>query len=199
MLAFDIETVPDIAAAHLHPEKLKSFLSRHEKAAADPGMLAIYPLWSKVCCICYGTKPSNVLGLSGDDEAAILEAFAVVLKRGEQLCGHNIKRFDAPFLAFRYLANGMEVPESLRSAGKKPWELTHVDTMELLQFGGGQFVSLSDACRCFGIEDPKQECDGSQVAALYKDGKFGEIEAYCKADVVATMRLYGHLAKLGGN
>src|SRR2546429_5980208 len=47
------------------------------------------------------------------------------------LCAHNGKEFDFPFIARRMLINGLKLPKILHIAGKKPWEVNHLDTMEL--------------------------------------------------------------------
>lgn len=89
-------------------------------------------------------------------------------KRDRVLCGHNIKSFDIPILACRYLAHGMVLPPALRVLGKKPWEIQHVDTCELLRFGGGARISLDAACLMLGIESPKDGMDGSGAPTAHR-------------------------------
>jgi hypothetical protein len=51
------------------------------------------------------------------------------------LCGHNAKEFDIPFLARRMIINQIALPDKLNLFGKKPWEIPHLDTLELWKFG----------------------------------------------------------------
>lgn len=54
---------------------------------------------------------------------------------GKALCAHNGKEFDFPYLGRRLLINQFPLPYVLDLAGKKPWEVNHIDTMELWKFG----------------------------------------------------------------
>ena len=47
------------------------------------------------------------------------------------LCAHNGKEFDFPYIARRLIIKGMSLPYKLDLFGKKPWEVPHLDTMEL--------------------------------------------------------------------
>ena len=80
--------------------------------------------------------------------------------------------------------------------GKKPWELVHVDTMELLRFAGDCSMSLRSACLLLGLGDPKAACNGAEVFELFKQGRFEEIGRYVKSDVKYTDRVYQQLTRL---
>ncbi|MEZ5011231.1 MAG: hypothetical protein R2744_06350 [Bacteroidales bacterium] len=72
----------------------------------------------------------------GENEKSILEDFTVMLNnfatgKDALLCAHNGKEFDFPFLARRMIIHGMDIPPILDNAGKKPWEINLLDTMEL--------------------------------------------------------------------
>ena len=54
--------------------------------------------------------------------------------KSHMLCAHNGKEFDFPFLK-RILVNELKLPKILEIAGKKPWEINHLDTMDLWRFG----------------------------------------------------------------
>jgi uncharacterized protein YprB with RNaseH-like and TPR domain len=59
------------------------------------------------------------------------------------LCGLNAKEFDIPFIARRMIINQMAIPNKLNLFGKKPWEISHLDTLELWKFGDYKhFTSL---------------------------------------------------------
>ena len=80
----------------------------------------IYSEFAKIVCISIGVfarendKASlRIKSLAGDNEIAILQDFAYILQkfsanRNCQICGHNIKEFDIPFVCRRMLINGIE-------------------------------------------------------------------------------------------
>ena len=88
------------------------------------------------------------------------------------LCAHNGKEFDFPFLARRYLINGLRLPYCLDLAGKKPWEVQHLDTMNLWKFGDYKhYTSLDLLTHTFNIPSPKSDIDGSDVARIFYEEK----------------------------
>ena len=107
-------------------------------------------------------------------------------------CAHNGKEFDIPFLSRRILINGLKLPYLLNIAGKKPWEIKHLDTMELWKFGDFKhYTSLDLLTYIFEIPTPKEDMDGSQVASVfYEDQDLDRIIHYCEKDVVATIQLF---------
>ena len=114
------------------------------------------------------------------------------------LCAHNGKEFDFPYLCRRMLVNEISIPKALDFAGKKPWEIQHMDTMEMWKFGDRKsFTSLDLLTEIFGIDSSKDEMDGSQVNTVYyREGGLEKIADYCRKDVIATAQLYLRLASL---
>ena len=116
-----------------------------------------------------------------------------------QFIGHNIKRFDIPFLCKRLILNGLEIPEQFKVYGKKPWELTFIDTAEVWSFGAWQesFTSLDILTTALGIPTPKSDIDGSQVGEVYwQDEDYKRIADYCEKDVAATINVLMQLSGL---
>ncbi len=76
-------------------------------------------------------------------------------------------------------------------AGKKPWEVRHLDTMELWKFGDYKhYTSLSLLTAVFDIPTPKDDIDGSMVGHVYWiDKDLERIVIYCQKDVVAIAQL----------
>ncbi len=96
---------------------------------------------------------------------------------------HNAA-FDFGFLRARCWANRIRPPHWLPKADARQGR-DFGDTM--LAFAGyGGRVSLSKLCRCLGIFDPKEEGDGRDVLALWKEGQHEALAAYNRADVEAT-------------
>ena len=51
------------------------------------------------------------------------------------------------------LVNNIEHPEVLKLSNKKPWEVNHLDTMEMWKFGDRKaFTSLDLLTQLFGVE-----------------------------------------------
>jgi hypothetical protein len=108
-----------------------------------------------------------------------------------QLCAHNGKEFDFPYIARRMLINGIKLPTILDVAGKKPWEVMFLDTLELWKFGDYKnYTSLNLLTHIFNIPTPKDDIDGSMVADVYwKDKDLQRIVTYCEKDVLAVVQL----------
>jgi DNA polymerase elongation subunit (family B) len=133
---------------------------------------------------------------SGDNEAMLLADFFELLnahynKSFHQLCGHNIREFDIPYICRRALVNRLQIPTILDLQDKKPWEINHLDTLELWKFGDRKnFISLDLLSRVMGIPSPKTDISGEQVARAYHDDKeLPRITAYCERDVKAVAQI----------
>ena len=107
------------------------------------------------------------------------------------MCAHNGKEFDFPFLGRRILINNMELPYALDIAGKKPWEVKHLDTMELWKFGDYKhYTSVDLLSHVLGIPSPKNDITGADVSRVYyEDEDLEKIVHYCEGDVVTIARL----------
>lgn len=108
------------------------------------------------------------------------------------LCGHNGKEFDFPYIARRMIINGISLPHKLDLFGKKPWEIPHLDTMELWKFGDYKhFTSLKLMANILGIPSPKEDIDGSMVKSVYyEEQDIDRIIKYCELDVVTTAQVF---------
>ena len=212
ILFLDIETVPEVyqfndldpKTAELFDYKTK-FQQKDGQTAADIYEKAgIYAEFGKIICISCGIvherphgREIRLKSFSGDDEKQLLLDFAKLLKDHYSmphhiLCGHNAKEFDFPFIARRMLLNGIDLPPVLDIAGKKPWEIAHLDTMELWKFGDFKhFSSLNLLCHIFKIPTPKDDISGADVARVYyEEQDLPRIVKYCQKDVVALIQLF---------
>jgi len=167
----------------------------------------IYAEFAKVVCIGLGYYNNNKLRLkaiSGENEAELLSQFSELLNthfnsNTHLLCAHNGKEFDFPFLCRRYLINNLALPKILQIQGLKPWEVKHIDTMDLWKFGDiKNYTSLNLLAHVLGLPSPKDEMDGSMVGkTFYEEKNLEKIEKYCKKDVVTLVRVYNRFAGLG--
>lgn len=214
-LIIDIETASLAESYNDLDERLKkqwdrkaAFLKNEEQLPTDELFFeraGIYAEFGKIICIAAGlfikTK-SGEMGLrikayTGKNEKDILAGFKDLINNkldGEKLilCAHNGKDFDFPYLCRRYLINELEIPTALQISGKKPWEINHIDTMEMWKFGDRRnYSSLDLLASIFGINSSKKDLDGSMVNKVYyKDKGIKQIEAYCKQDVYVTANLF---------
>lgn len=143
-----------------------------------------------------GDRQFRIKSFAGDDEKQILEEFFELLnsyysKNYHQLCGHNIREFDVPYVCRRATVHGLVLPNLLDLHGKKPWEVNHLDTMDMRKFGDRKnYTSLDLLCRTMGVDTPKTDISGEQVARVYRDEQdLDRIREYCERDVVAVAEL----------
>lgn len=197
ILTIDIETVPRPGImdtwfpAYAHENKKIEDYDKQELLAG------LYPEFGMICCVAGITEYERdcsigMVASNLNEEKLLLKGLSAEFESlggAIQLQGHNIKGFDIPFLAKRYLAHRLPVPECLQVAGKKPWEIHHIDTMELAKFGGHNPSSLRALCLLLNIKDPKTEMTGIGVYDLFKSNNFEKIKEYCEGDVKATREL----------
>jgi len=211
ILFLDIETVPAFPAYSEVPETVKALWTKKaaylRKEAETPEELysraGIYAEFGRIICISTGMigklEEKRVLRLKsfyGEDEKSLLFGFADLLnrlckKREIDLCAHNGKEFDFPFMSRRMLIHGIRLPAILDIAGKRPWETRFLDTLELWKFGDHKhYTSLELLASVFGLASPKSDMDGSQVAEVFwKDHELSRIVTYCRQDVITVAQL----------
>ena len=107
------------------------------------------------------------------------------------LCAHNGKEFDFPYIARRMLIHGISLPHKLNLFGKKPWEVPHLDTLDLWKFGDYKhYTSLKLLTSVLGIPSPKDDIDGSMVRTVYYEEKdIDRIITYCEKDTLAVAQI----------
>jgi len=207
VLFLDIETVPSYPAYHQIPDEMKALWDKKARFIKDSAddtpeityrKAGIYAEFGKIVCISVGLftgQKFRLTSFAGDDEQKLLSDFSLMLskfsKQGNMLCAHNGKEFDFPYIARRMLINGLPLPDQLNLAGKKPWEVNHLDTMELWKFGDYKhYTSLQLLAFLFDIPNPKDDIDGSEVGAIYWDSHdIQRISRYCQKDVITIARL----------
>jgi len=213
ILFLDIETVPQYASYDLVPEETKSFWSkkaqqiRRDKELDTPETTypraGIYAEFGKIACISCGIisgagedKKLTLKSFCCEEEKKILADFCELLYRWASpekvLCAHNGKEFDFPYLSRRMVINQLPVPDMLQLAGKKPWEIPHIDTLELWKFGDYRnYTALNLLAFILGIASPKDDIDGSMVWSVYwNEQDLKRIVTYCQKDVITVAQVY---------
>jgi DNA polymerase elongation subunit (family B) len=207
LMVIDIETVPQYRSFDQVPEhfqKLWDAKTQHQRKEETPEEFyeraGIWAEFGKIICISVGIFSGGknvglrVKSFASHDEKELLESFSTLLVSQPAsliLCAHNGKEFDFPYLCRRMLINGVTIPSQLEISGKKPWEVNHLDTMELWKFGDYKsYTSLSLLTEIFNIPTPKDDIDGSMVGHVYwNESDLLRICVYCQKDVIATAQL----------
>lgn len=211
ILFLDIETVPEKESFDQLDSNMKELWEQKSAYQRKDGFSAeefyeragIWAEFGKIICISVGyfhlkgDKKSFRTTTFHGEESKLLKAFKNLLvdhfgAPKNLLCGHNAKEFDFPYIARRMIIKGIALPEKLNLFGKKPWEIPHLDTMDLWKFGDYKhFTSLKLMANILGIPSPKQDIDGSMVRSVYYEDKdIDRIIAYCELDVVTTAQVF---------
>ena len=211
ILFLDIETVPEkeqwneLSKETQELFEKKTHYQRKEEHTAEEfyERAGIWAEFGKIICISVGyfvevqnKKQLRLTSFFGDDEHQILTDFKVLLetyftKKSHVLCAHNGKEFDFPFITRRMIIHQIELPHKLNLFGKKPWEVPHLDTLEMWKFGDyKQYTSLKLLTAILGIPSPKDDIDGSEVANVYyKEKNIQRIVTYCEKDIIAVAQI----------
>lgn len=210
ILFLDIETVPQnenyqqLSANEQELWEEKTKYVRKEEISAEEyyHRAGIWAEFGKIVCISVGyfvfkyqQRTFRVTSFVGE-EKKILKNFAVMLdsyfsQPQHLLCAHNGKEFDFPYIARRMIINHIAIPQKLQLYGKKPWEIPHLDTLELWKFGDYKhYTSLKLLANILAIPSPKDDIDGSQVREVYyQQNDIDRIATYCEKDTITVAQI----------
>ena len=220
VLFIDIETAPIFETYQLLPVTLKKYWDKkeqyhfenHEKEGLNYQHAGLFAEFSKVICISIGVVYHHegadhirIKSFYDQEENLILEALSQLLddkfkSTDYYICAHNGKAFDFPFLSRRMVINNVKIPNILLIHGRKPWELSYIDTMDLWRFGDYKHtISLELLSNLLGIiSDFKSEMSGDKVFDVYHQEKnLEKIKYYCEKDLWALINCYRRLIGLG--
>jgi uncharacterized protein YprB with RNaseH-like and TPR domain len=213
-LVFDIETVPhpwDSFDEYTKKQLTKSAKTKEEVEAVKSTLglspltgsivsLAMYDLGRKLGAVYYVGDSSHETYNEGEfvakerTEKEILEDFWEGARSYDIFVTFNGRAFDVPFLLHRSIAHGLTptIQFSQNRYLNKQTFPYHVDLMdELTMYGAmSKRPSLHLLLRAYGIESTKDIVDGSQVAELFRSGKFRDLISHNIDDVIATTALY---------
>lgn len=211
ILFLDIETVPETQFfSELDEVKQelwehKSQYQRKDEYSAEEfyDRAGIWAEFGKIVCISVGyfklnndVRTFRVTSFFGDELKILKDFKNLILTHYSQskhlLCAHNGKEFDFPYIARRMIIHSIELPYKLNLFGKKPWEVPHLDTLELWKFGDYKtYTSLKLLTHVLGIPSPKDDIDGSQVyEVFYKKNGLDRIVTYCEKDTIAVAQIF---------
>ncbi|HWK58186.1 MAG TPA: 3'-5' exonuclease [Parapedobacter sp.] len=213
VMVLDIETVSQQATfdelsdlfKELWAHKVRNTLEAEQTAADVYPNAGLHAEFGKIICISVGVfnQRQGQLGFrlksfAHADERELLIAFSNLMQAQPaslMLCGHNGKAFDFPYLCRRMIINGLPLPAQLDVWGKKPWEINHLDTMDLWRFGDFRsYVSLNLMAAALGIPSPKDDISGGDVYRVYyEENDLERIRVYCEKDVLTTAQILRRL------
>ncbi|AEL25899.1 3'-5' exonuclease [Cyclobacterium marinum] len=212
ILFLDIETISGAENLEDLPERWqeewkKKALQLQKSDERDAGELyfekaGIYAEFGKIICIgvgyfTYKREEDQLIYrtksyAASTEHETLLEFRTLLEKKPWSICAHNGKEFDIPYICRRMLVNKIPLPEGLQISGRKPWEIKHLDTLELWKFGDYKhYTRLDLLATIFDIPSSKEGIDGSMVNTVYyKEDDLDNIRKYCLRDVEVTARIY---------
>lgn len=210
ILFLDIETVPQypdynsVPAAEqaLWEEKTQNLRKDEYTAEEYYNRAGIWAEFGKIVCISVGyfsfrheQRTFRVTSFTGEEDTLLRDFVRLVeehFSRPNKLfCAHNGKEFDFPYLSRRMIINGVRIPNKLQLFGKKPWEVPHLDTLDLWKFGDYKhYTSLTLLANTLGIPSPKDDINGSQVCdVFYEENDIHRIATYCEKDTITVAQI----------
>lgn len=212
VLAFDIETVPDVeglrklnalgAGMSAAEVAEAAFAQRREKTGSDFLQLHLHRVVA-ISCALRDRDSFRVwsLGEPDDPEQVLIQRFFDgIEKYTPQIVSWNGSGFDLPVLHYRALVHGVRAARYW-DMGEDDREFKwnnyisryhsrHLDLMDLLALYQGRAVApLSDVAQLLGFPG-KLGMDGSKVWEAFQAGNVDGIRAYCETDVVNTYLVF---------
>jgi 3'-5' exonuclease len=212
VLAFDIETVPDISGLRRlytlppdmadHDVAEAAFLRRRQAVGSDFLPLHLHRVITVACAL--RDRNQFIVWSLGDaqgSEADLLQRFFDGLDRyTPQLVSWNGGGFDLPVLHYRSLIHGVrarrywDLGEDDRDFRYNNYisryHMRHLDLMDVLSlYQSRASAPLDEVARLLGFPG-KLGMDGSQVWSAYQRGEIANIRAYCETDAANTYLVF---------
>jgi predicted PolB exonuclease-like 3'-5' exonuclease len=212
VLAFDIETVPDVAGIrklHSLPADLAdvevaevAFQKRRAQTGSDflPSHLQKVVVISCVLRNEQGLRVFSIGEPEADEKASIQRFFEGLNQYVPQIVSWNGRGFDVPVLVARGLIHGVTAATFWDTGNDNRdfrfsnyinrFHDRHLDLMDMLAlYGAGRPAPLDDVARLAGFPG-KLGVGGAEVWRSYREGGIAEIRNYCEADCVNTYLLF---------
>jgi hypothetical protein len=218
ILAFDIETVPDVAGirrVHKLPDDLAdaevaevAFQRRRTQTGGD----FLAPHLHRVLiisCVLREGDTVKVFSLGDQTEKELIQRFYDGIERlVPQLVSWNGGGFDLPVLNYRALINGVAAPKFWdQGEDDKDFRFNsylgryhqrHLDLMDVLaMYQPRSNAPLDEVAQLAGFPG-KLGVGGAQVWSAFQAGRIGEIRSYCEADTINTYLLFLRFQRLRG-
>ncbi len=212
ILAFDIETIPDVAglrrlydvSASLSDAQVAELAFERRRQAVGSDFLPLH--LHRVVAVACALRDRNSftvwsLGAADEPEGALIQRFFEgIEKYTPQLVSWNGGGFDLPVLHYRSLVHGVQA--------RRYWDMgdedrefrynnyisryhsRHLDLMDLLSmYQPRASAPLDELAQLLGFPG-KLGMGGAQVWESYQRGEIGAIRNYCETDVVNTYLVF---------
>jgi predicted PolB exonuclease-like 3'-5' exonuclease len=211
-LAFDIETVPDIAgirrahaiAPSVEDAGVLDWITQQRRAQTGGDFLA--PAFHRIVAIACVLRDESTLrvwslGEAGDPEAELLRRFCDGIERyTPQLVSWNGGGFDLPVIHHRCMVHGVCAPRYWDWGDEDKdfrynnylgrYHTRHLDVMDVLaMYQPRAYAGLDAMARLCGFPG-KLGMDGGVVHAAVRAGRIDDVRRYCETDVMNTYLLY---------
>jgi 3'-5' exonuclease len=199
IIVWDLETVPDLAAA-------ARMLEMGDESEADVRQalgsgFPKHPLHKIVCIggLIASRQPDgwrvDALGaphIGERTEGELISAFVEkIAQLSPQLVTFNGHSFDLPVLRYRAMVNRVSAAGlQLRPYFNRYYD-DALDLCDVLgSYAPGAKVKLNEISKILGLTGKPEGVDGSRVEAMVLDGRIEEVARYCESDVLNTYRLW---------
>jgi 3'-5' exonuclease len=220
-LAFDIETVPDVAGLRrlhrlppgLSDDDVVAWATQQRRAATGGDFMPLY-LHQVVAIACVLREGQNLrvwsLGEPGDPEPELIRRFFDGIDRyTPQLASWNGGGFDLPVLHHRSMIHGVAAPRYWDWGDDdrdfrwnnylSRYHSRHLDVMDVLAaYQPRAYAGLDAMARLCGFPGKVGGMDGADVAGAYRAGRVQEIRNYCETDVLNTYLLFLRFQQMRG-
>lgn len=134
-------------------------------------------------------KAYSATASTPEEEEQLLLGLEENLGEDVVLVGHNAQDFIIPFIAKRYLGNGLRLPACIWEAIN---DKTFYDTMRELACGGASVMSLRASAWMFGIDDPRSGIASPRFYQLCQEHRMGEIEELTNQNAKVAARVFAN-------
>ncbi len=218
VLAFDIETIPDVEGIRrLHelpadlPEREVAEVA-FQKRRAQTGGDFLPPQLHKVAvvsCVLRSDEGVKVFSLEGDEKDVIRRFYEGLAKFVPQLVSWNGGGFDLPVLNYRALIHGVEAAQFWETGDENRdfrfnnyvsrYHSRHLDLMDVLaMYQPRNNAALDDVAQLAGLPG-KIGVGGAKVWETWLSGGRDQVRDYCEVDTVNTYLLYLRYQRLRGH
>jgi predicted PolB exonuclease-like 3'-5' exonuclease len=221
VLAFDIETVPDVEAGRrlyglegLGDADIARVMFHKRREETGGSEFLRHPL-HRVVAIAVVQRRGETLGVESlgtpdTDEAGLIgRFFERIEKYTPTLVSWNGGGFDLPVLHYRALRHGISAPRYWDTGENdrdfkwnnylSRFHLRHTDLMDVLSgYQARAQAPLDDIARLLGLPG-KLGMDGSEVWTQFQAGRLAAIRDYCETDTLNTYLIYLRFERMRGN
>lgn len=219
VLAFDIETVPDVELGRrlhglegLSDKQVGYVMQTRQREETGSEFLSLEQHRVVAISVAWRTREGFEAWSLGDPDAPEAELvqrfFEAIERESPTLVSWNGGGFDLPVLNYRALRHRIQAHRYWETGEEDPafrwnnylsrFHWRHVDLMDVLSgFQGRGRVRLDNMAQLLGLPG-KLGMTGERVWEAHLEGRVGDIRNYCETDVVNTYLVYLRFELLRG-